>query len=216
MEIPEMEEEAPAPPVEEPILAEPEPPLPVEAVPEEIVEAQPTEPIAEVIPPIVEAPAPVEIPPSEEIQVPEAVQVLEEEITPPQVVEEVPVVAEPEPVEAALEDVELVIAPPIEDEVPAGPIASQRAYLDEHPRDFDAWLAFARELWKADERTESLNAYARLVRSGRLLESVIPDLESRAQQWSDVGMQRMLGDAYMKDGRLDEALNTYRRALDTL
>jgi cytochrome c-type biogenesis protein CcmH/NrfG len=29
-------------------------------------------------------------------------------------------------------------------------------------------------------------------------------------------MQRMLGDAYMKDGRLDEALNTYRRALDTL
>jgi cytochrome c-type biogenesis protein CcmH/NrfG len=74
----------------------------------------------------------------------------------------------------------------------------------------------ARGLWQADEREEAIETYSRLVRGGKLLESVIPDLEEYLKQWPDVHTQRVLGDAYMKDGRLQDALDVYRRALDTL
>jgi cytochrome c-type biogenesis protein CcmH/NrfG len=49
-----------------------------------------------------------------------------------------------------------------------------------------------------------------------LLESVIPDLEEYLEQQPDISIQQMLGDAYMKDGRLQEALDVYRQALETL
>jgi tetratricopeptide (TPR) repeat protein len=96
------------------------------------------------------------------------------------------------------------------------PFAAERAYLKEHPRDYEARLALARALWQADERQEALEAYTRLIRAGKLLENVIPDLESYLKQWPGVDVQRVLGDAYMKDGRLQEALDIYRRALETL
>ncbi|MFQ6100111.1 MAG: tetratricopeptide repeat protein [Anaerolineae bacterium] len=101
-------------------------------------------------------------------------------------------------------------------EVPVEPFAAERAYLKEHPRDYEAWLALARTLWQADECKEALEAYSRVIRSGKLLESVIPDLEGYLERRFDVRTQRALGDAYMKDGQLQKALNTYRQALEAL
>ena len=42
------------------------------------------------------------------------------------------------------------------------------------------------------------------------------DLEEYVVQWPDASTQRALGDAYMKDGRVQEALDIYRQALETL
>jgi tetratricopeptide (TPR) repeat protein len=142
-----------------------------------------------------------------------------EEVAAAPVVEEVPGVVEmeaPEPPEEAAalpEPPEEAAAPP---EAPAEPFAAERAHLKEHPRDYEAWLALARALWQAGEREEALEAYARVIRGGKFLESVIPDLEVRVEQWSNASTQRVLGDAYMKDGRLHEALNIYRQALEAL
>ena len=72
------------------------------------------------------------------------------------------------------------------------------------------------DMWQAGQREEALEAYSRLIRPGRLLDGVITDLEGYVRQQPDVSVQRVLGDAYMKVGRLQEALSLYRRALETL
>jgi tetratricopeptide (TPR) repeat protein len=199
-------EEVPTP--EEPALPEiPEPAYAEEAMP----------------PPVPEFPAVEETVPSEEVHwgaVPELPA--QPEKAPAPVIEEVPGVVEMEmtapPVEAVavpeppVEEAPVVKAPPI----PAEPYAAERRYLKEHSRDYEAWLALARALWQDGEREESREAYSRVIRAGKLLESVIDDLEGYVEWKAEAGTQRVLGDAYMKDGRLQQALNTYRRALETL
>jgi len=208
-------EEAVAPPGEEAFgwtaFGEPEAPpvaefpaveeaLPIEeaiplAVPEEIE----TPPVAEV-PVMMEEGSPPEEAPAPEIP-------LEEEVAPAPVVEEVPGVPEMEMPEL-LEEAAA--------EAPAEPLAAERAYLKEHPRDYKARLTLAQALWQAGERQEALEAYTRVIRSGKLLEEVIPDLEICLEQWPDLSTQQTLGDAYMKADRLQEALDIYRRALESL
>jgi cytochrome c-type biogenesis protein CcmH/NrfG len=154
-------------------------------------------------------------PPTEEVHWGAELDVpAEEVIAPLPIVEEVPGVVEME----VSEPPEEAIAPPEIPtvEAPAEPFAAERAHVKEHPRDYEAWLALARALWQADERQEALEAYARVIRAGKLLESVMADLEEYVVQWPDASTQRALGDAYMKDGRVQEALDIYRRALETL
>jgi tetratricopeptide (TPR) repeat protein len=232
-------EEPVAPPVEEPFSwtpfgepgAPPTPVAPVEEAP----------PVEEVAPPEmpepayleeVEAPPVVEFPLLEEAPLPEEIPL---EAAPP--TEEVHwgAALEPAPeVEGALapviEEVQGVVemelpAPPEEPvappevaavEAPAEPFAAERGYLKDHPRDYEVWLALARALWQADERQDSLEAYTRVIRAGKLLDSVTADLEGYVGQWPDTSTQRVLGDAYMKGGRLQKALDIYRRALETL
>jgi tetratricopeptide (TPR) repeat protein len=238
-------EEAVAPPVEEPFgwtaFGEPEaPPAPVEAVEEappveEIAPPEMPEPAyleeAEA-PPAVEFPVREEAPLPEEIPTPEAAPPTEEvhwgavlepapemEGAPAPVVEEIPGVVEMElagPPEEPIAPPEIPIAETAAVELPAEPFAAERGYLKDHPRDYEAWLALARALWQTDERQESLETYTRVIRAGKLLDSVTADLEGYVRQWRDASTQRVLGDAYMKDGRLQKALNTYRRALETL
>jgi len=211
-----------APPVEEAVP----PQVPEMAYPEE-VEAPP---VAEV-PMIEEIPTPEITPPPEEIRWGGALETLpEEEIAPAPVVEEMPGVMEmemPAPDEEAEEMPEVMEIPaPAEEaeappeipiiEAPAEPFATERAHLKEHPRDYEAWITLARALWQAGEQQEALAAYIRVIRAGKLIESVIPDLEAYGQQWPDVSIQQALGDAYMKAGRLQEALNIYRQALESL
>lgn len=94
--------------------------------------------------------------------------------------------------------------------------AEAQAYLKENPRDYDAWLSLARGLWQTGDRKEALNAYGRLIRAGKSLETVTTELEEYVEQWPDVATRRVLGDAYMKSGKLDRALALYREALETL
>ena len=167
-------------------------------------------------------------PPPEEIPAPEAAPFIEEvhwgvaeedlleaeEVTPLPIVEEMPGVVEME-VEEPPEEARAPLETPTF-EVADESFAAKRAYLKQHPRDYDAWLSLARALWQASERQEALEAYSRVIRSGKLLESTISDLEKYMEEQPDASTQRVLGDAYMKGGQLQEALDTYRRALETL
>jgi tetratricopeptide (TPR) repeat protein len=212
--------EAPPPPVGDAFgwtsFGEPEAPpeavLPAEkiaSIPEEVA---PLEAPAEVAPPVEEAPPVAEIPAMEEVL---------PTVEAPVAAEGVPGVAEAAKVEvlrpleeAPAAEVAPLAPPPVE--APRDPFAAHRAYLKEHPRDYEARLAFARTLWQAHEREEALEAYSRVIRSGKLLENVIADLEQYLERWPDASIQRLLGDAHMKDGRLQEALDIYRQALETL
>ena len=91
-----------------------------------------------------------------------------------------------------------------------------RAHLKENPRDYEAWLSLARGLWQTGDRKEALNAYGRLIRAGKSLQTVTTELEEYVEQWPDVATRRVLGDAYMKSGKLDRALSLYREALEAL
>ncbi|MDY7079410.1 MAG: tetratricopeptide repeat protein [Chloroflexota bacterium] len=207
--IPEVAPPAAAAAPEEAAFGEPEAP------PEAIAEVEMAPPVEEIIPPAMPEPAYLEEPefPPKAIAEVAPPEEAEKEITPSPVVE----VEMPEPLE--LEEEEEVVpavpkAPAVE--VPTDPLAAKQAYLKSHPRDYETWLVLARALWQDGQRQEALEAYAQLIRSGQLLENVVPDLETCLEQWPDVSMQRVLGDAYMKDGQLQEALDIYRQALETL
>jgi tetratricopeptide (TPR) repeat protein len=235
-------EEAVAPPVEEAFgwttFGEPEmPPEPV------VTEAAPPESFGFTAFGEAEAPpeaaaamekAPLEVeeemPPPEEIPIPEAVLPVEEvvapqvppeeEVAPVPAIEEMPMMPEmevPEPVEGEILPVEAGPPPKVPTvEAAAKPFAAERAYLKEHPRDYEARLALARALWQVGEKEGALEAYSRVIRAGKFLDTVVVELEEYLEQWPDVATQRVLGDAYMKGGRLEEALAIYRQALEAL
>lgn len=105
--------------------------------------------------------------------------------------------------------------------VEAGPVAPElaalREYVRAHPRDYRARLALARQLWDAGLHDESAEAYSRALRSSKLAEEVLADMEVHARERpAHPAVRRVLGDAYMRVGRLEEALETYRNALESL
>ncbi len=196
---------------------EPEAPAEEEAVPEreEVVPAEET----------ARAEALEREPPEEEaMPAVEAPRVHEEVPTLPERELEMVAMEEPEGVEETLEPevtTEEAIAPaaavdkpPIEDLERF--IARQRAYAEEHSEDHTAWLDLGRVLWQGDRREEAIETYDRLIRRGELLDEIIADLEDYAEQWPGLSLQQALGDAYMQADRLQDALDTYRRALASL
>ncbi|MGC9400548.1 MAG: tetratricopeptide repeat protein, partial [Anaerolineae bacterium] len=88
------------------------------------------------------------------------------------------------------------------------------AYVEEHQDDYQARLKLARALWNSGSVDEAIEHYVRLIRNNELLDQVIEDLQSWArEQPEDPRTLQTLGDAYMKEGNLDQALNAYRRAM---
>jgi tetratricopeptide (TPR) repeat protein len=192
-----------------------------EAAPEEEVPAEPPEPAAAEAAAEAPAEAPTEVEAAEPAVVEEAVA--EGEV--PEVVEEAPSVSEPEAVEEdaepeAIEAEEKVAAPAAVEEPPIEDlgefIARQRAYAEEHPEADEAWLELGRVLWQADRREEAIETYDRLIRRDSLMNEIIPDLEDYTEQWSDPSAMQALGDAYTRADRLQDALDVYRRALESL
>jgi tetratricopeptide (TPR) repeat protein len=111
------------------------------------------------------------------------------------------------------------------DEEPAAeaPVAVAPA-VDEGVADRAAWredtdevrLERARSLWAAGQKGQARIEYERLIRSS-LRDDVIADLENiTTDEPPEALMLRLLGDAYMRDNRLQNALDTYRRALASL
>jgi len=94
--------------------------------------------------------------------------------------------------------------------------AEERLRVASNPRDYDAWLLLARGLWDTGEHDESLEAYERLIKAGKQIDDVVEDLEEIVTQSPAAEVRRILGDAYMKKGRLQEALDIYRTALNNL
>jgi len=75
----------------------------------------------------------------------------------------------------------------------------------------------ARQAMDQGEVDESLSKYAELVESGESLPFVINDLEElRAQREPMLVVQRVLGDAYARNGQLRKAIESYREALANL
>ena len=194
------------------VEAGPPEPAPPEAAPEEgfgwtefEAEAAPPEEAA----PVIEIPLEAAVAPELAAPLPEA---------PPEEIAVPPVEGPPEP---ALPPVEIAPPPveevPVEVEVLPEGVADLREYVRAHPRDHQAMLALARELWQAGLYSESLEAYSRLLRSGKWVEEIVADMEAHVEERSsDSAVQRVLGDAYMRAGRLAEALEVYREALESL
>ncbi|MDY6878265.1 MAG: hypothetical protein SWK90_18935, partial [Chloroflexota bacterium] len=214
-------EEPAAPPAKEAFgwTAFGEPEVPPEVEIPAVEEATPIEEAAEPrgpeeieAPPVVEIPVVEEEPPLEVT----ALEILPEELVPTPAVEE----------SLGVTEIEMEIPKPIEEtaampEVPAAevttePFTVEREYLKKHPRDYETWLALARALWQANEQEEALEIYTRVIRAGKFLEGIITTLERYVEQQPDVSTQRVLGDAYMKDDRLQEALDIYRQTLEDL
>jgi hypothetical protein len=102
--------------------------------------------------------------------------------------------------------------------VPEGEhFAQYRQTLEQNPNDHETRLKLARELEKQGSVNASLEHYETLIESSAALDVVSTDLAtviSRVPAHPKV--RRLLGDTYMRQGRLQEALDTYRGALDQL
>ncbi len=165
--------------------------------------------------------------PQQEIEtVTEKEEAAVEETPEPPVEEELP-----EPAPTKLEEAEEVheapqtpVAEPppaVEEEAePAGEdttldLEERSAYVETNESDYEARLELARALWSTGDVNEAIEHYVRLIRTSDLLDQVIDDLESYTEQApEDPRPLQTLGDAYMKDGELDRALQAYKRAMN--
>jgi len=124
---------------------------------------------------------------------------------------------EPEP-EKASEQLE----EPEEADIDEVEAALEREALDaveiaELPKAAEGKLQMARQNAEAGNWSQALTIYEGMVGSSELLDKVIDDLEVNIRSHpEDTAIYQLLGDAYMKDGRLPSALKTYRKALAKL
>jgi len=226
--VPEIVE--PEPFVEEAVLAVTEPELLEEAmleaaepelfVEEAVLEVTEPEPVIEKAVSEIAEPEPLIEEAVPEIAKPEPlVEEAAPEVVQPEFVEEaVAEVAEPEPPveEAAPEAVQPEPLVEAETELPvrAEDLLKQ---LKTRPRDYGARLELAR-LYYADQNWDAaLTNYEKLISARRFLPDVVDDLESLVdQQVEPARVYHMLGDAYMQQDQLDEALEMYRLARQKL
>ncbi len=137
----------------------------------------------------------------------------EVELVTPMVQEAEPAVelTEPEPLKAPEP------APSVETLEAPSDVFSLRHQVDAEPQDHVLRLALARVLRDDGMADEALTEYDELVSSGQELDDVAADLEQILD--SNPGSsqtRRVLGDLYVKQNRLAEALDAYRKALGNL
>jgi hypothetical protein len=180
--------------------------------PEELLAAEAETPVA------AEAAPPSEMPPEPELVQPEA--------------------AGPEwlgelvPAEESLADLEELAA--VEEEVPPAEAPSpempepeaadaigtaelEALQVEDLPKDPAARLSMARAALNAGDWADALTIYETLVSSSESLDSVIDNLNVGVRRHpNDPAGYQLLGDACMKDGRLQDALRAYRTALAKL
>ncbi|MBN2002898.1 MAG: hypothetical protein JXA21_06045, partial [Anaerolineae bacterium] len=180
---------------------------PTRPLPAEVVEEEATPPAA-TTKPTREAPSEaVRKPRREEPKTPERPKP-----TPPtsQVAEEKP--STPPPAAAA--------APAADSAIPGAALGTTelnalRAHVEKHRDDNESRLKLARALWAMGEVKESMAHYTRLTRTD-INQQVIKDLEHYRQTQPNASVLRTLGDAYMKEGAVNEALEAYNKAMSAL
>ncbi len=92
-----------------------------------------------------------------------------------------------------------------------------RRRLEADPNDYPSRLTLARALRDADDWAASLDEYEALIDAAQLLSDVSGDLDGLvAARDDDPRVYRLLGDAFMRQGLLQEALAAYRDALNRL
>jgi hypothetical protein len=85
------------------------------------------------------------------------------------------------------------------------------------PDDPETHLSLARACLRQGDPDASAGEYELLVRDPALTDTLIPELEEATQTYpGHHALQRVLGDAYMRAGQLQKALDAYKAALSTL
>jgi tetratricopeptide (TPR) repeat protein len=78
-------------------------------------------------------------------------------------------------------------------------------------------LATARQALTTRDYDTAMSAYHSLIETGQGLGTLIVELETATDQYPQQPLlRRLLGDAYMRNGQLQRALDTYRQALDQM
>jgi tetratricopeptide (TPR) repeat protein len=84
------------------------------------------------------------------------------------------------------------------------------------PEDSEA-LEVARQAIRANNLEEALHIYTSLIKRGKMIEKVIEELQETLRKYPvDVALWQALGDAYMRNDSLQEALDSYSKAEDLL
>jgi len=108
--------------------------------------------------------------------------------------------------------VEAAASPEPEQAVTEAPAPPTPARTGKDAR-YAAMLEQAREAMSAGRLPEAFKLYAKLIRKKRYLEIVVADLEAALSRYPvDVDLWQTLGDAYMRQGRLQKALDAYDKA----
>jgi cytochrome c-type biogenesis protein CcmH/NrfG len=81
----------------------------------------------------------------------------------------------------------------------------------------DQQFAAARQLLQQRHYQEAMQTYSGLLETAPTVSPLITELEGAVDSHpSQPLLRRLLGDAYMRNGQLQKALETYRKALDQL
>ena len=95
--------------------------------------------------------------------------------------------------------------------------STRRNKLQKQLRDADKRLGLAQNAREQGDIDEAIRTYDSLVSSGLYLDQVIDDVQQAIKSYpSNYLLYQVMGDAMMKDGRLQSALESYRQALDKL
>lgn len=205
-EVVEAEEPTPIPDTPAPL------PIPVVVPP-----AAPKAPVGEILPQGVEGALPAWHPSQQQRQPVRPVE--HQPVVPPPPSIQKEKVAAPPP--AASREPVRRVAQPVPPPPPPPPVPAQfaehKARLEQNPDDHDTRLRLARELGTHGSTGDSLKQYEALVENSAMLDTVSTDLVVLANRLPEhPKVRRLLGDVYMRQGRLQEALDTYRGALNQL
>jgi tetratricopeptide (TPR) repeat protein len=117
--------------------------------------------------------------------------------------------AAPEPIAPAGE----TVRPPAEEE-PSPFVRQALERLAVRPDDHETRLALARSWRDAGKLDAAVADYDVLIKANQYVDSIVADLEKLVIDYmSHHDLWILLGDAYMRQGRLSDALNAYRSAL---
>ncbi|MDF1514662.1 MAG: hypothetical protein P1S60_12715, partial [Anaerolineae bacterium] len=96
-------------------------------------------------------------------------------------------------------------------------LEEMRNHLKRKRSDHDMRLTYSRALWAAGDIKEAMKNYGALIRSGAKMEEVYDDLQLYLETHpKDSEVLKTLGDAYMKDGHLERALEIYNEAMGAI
>jgi tetratricopeptide (TPR) repeat protein len=140
----------------------------------------------------------------------------EEEVMASNIFDEIPVPAESERLSSATSGYEFVpTLEPEEEMSEAESEADEQRVVPTFSLNTGV-LNTARQALTRGQYDQALNQYRSLVEEGQGLSVLIADLETATEEHQQPLLRRLLGDAYMRNGQLQRALETYRTALDEL
>lgn len=121
---------------------------------------------------------------------------------------------EPEPAET-------IVLPPAPVAPPPQPVVAAEPYRSPVPVyaniDADETLKSARDKYRDGDLDTSLREYESIIRANIALEAVVADMTRMVEQHKEnPAVYRVLGDGLMRQGKLQAALDTYRKALNQL